>query len=194
MDASYLQKLAFKTAMMFVLVGALNWGLIGAFRINLVDRIFGKGAFAAKVVYVVVGLCALAIAFNRDTYLPFLGESVFPCSVLGDQVPPGATRSVQVKAEPGTKVVYWATEPGEDRGVLPDWKIAYGKFMNAGVTTTDASGVATLKVREPQPYTVPFKGRLEPHVHFRVCGQTGFVGRIKIVFLEDGRVEGFEGY
>lgn len=194
MDASYLQKMAFKVAMMIVLIGALNWGLIGAFRVNLVDRVFGKGAVAAKVLYIVVGLCALAIAFNRDTYLPFLGESVFPCSVLADQVPPGATRSVQVAAEPGSKVVYWATEPGEDRGVLSDWKIAYGKFMNAGVATTDTSGVATLKVREPQPYIVPFKGRLEPHVHFRVCGPTGFVGRIKTVFLADGRVEGFEGY
>lgn len=76
MDASYLQKLAFKVGMMIVLVGALNWGLIGAFRVNLVDRVFGKGAVAAKVLYVVVGLCALAIAFNRDTYLPFLGECI----------------------------------------------------------------------------------------------------------------------
>jgi uncharacterized membrane protein YuzA (DUF378 family) len=194
MDAAYLQKLAFKVAMMIVLVGALNWGLIGAFRVNLVDRIFGKGAVAAKALYIVVGLCALAIAFNRDTYLPFLGESVFPCSVLGDQVPPGATRSVQVKAEPGSKVVYWATEPGEDTGNVPDWHAAYRKYANAGVTTTDASGVAILKVREPQAYTVPFKGRLEPHIHFRVCGPTGFVGRIKTVFLADGRVEGFDDY
>ena len=194
MDASYLQKLAFKVAMMLVLVGALNWGLIGAFRVNLVDRIFGKGAVAAKGIYILVGLCALAIAFNRDTYLPFLGESVFPCAVLSDQVPPGATRTVQVNAEPGSKVVYWATEPGEDRGVVSDWKVAYGKFMNAGVATADSTGIATLKVREPQPYTVPFKGRLESHVHFRVCGPTGFVGRIKTVFLADGHVEGFEGY
>jgi hypothetical protein len=194
MDASYLQKLAFKVAMMIVLIGGINWGLIGAFHVNLVDRVFGKGAVAAKVVYVIVGLCALAIAFNRDTYLPFLGESVFPCAVLSDQVPPGATRTVQVNAEPGSKVVYWATEPGEDRGVVSDWKVAYGKFMNAGVATADSTGIATLKVREPQPYTVPFKGRLESHVHFRVCGPTGFVGRIKTVFLADGRVEGFEGY
>jgi len=191
MDAAYLQKLAFKVAMILVLVGGLNWGLIGAFRVNLVDRIFGKGAVAAKVVYVVVGLCALAIAFNRDTYLPFLGESVFPCAVLSDQVPPGATRSVQVNAEPGSKIVYWASEPGEG---ISDWKIAYGKFANAGVATADNTGVATLKVREPQAYTVPFKGRLESHVHFRVCGPTGFVGRIKTVFLADGRVEGFAGY
>ncbi len=191
MDASYMQKLGFKMAMAVVLLGAVNWGLLGAFRVNLVERVFGKGALAAKAVYVLVGLCALAIAFNRDTYLPFLGESVFPCSVLGDQVPPGATRTVQVRADPGSKVVYWATEPGDG---VSDWKVAYGQFANAGVTTTDATGVAILKVREPQSYSVPFKGHLEPHVHFRVCGPTGFVGRIKTVFLADGRVEGFQGY
>jgi hypothetical protein len=39
------------------------------------------------------------------------------------------------------------------------------------------------------------KGKLEPHVHFRVCGGAdGFLGRIKTVYVEDGRVEGFVSY
>jgi hypothetical protein len=132
------------------------------------------------------------LAFNRDTYLPFLGESVFPCSVLPDQIPAGATRSIQINVQPGAKVVYWATEPS-DGGSVPNYRGAYREYQNAGVTTADASGVATLKVREPQPYTVPFKGHLDAHIHFRVCGPSGFIGRIKTIFLADGRIEGFRG-
>ncbi len=174
--------------MVFLVVGALNWGLIGFNRINLVERLLGKGTVLARSVYLLVGVSALLVAFNRDTYLPFLGESVFPVGIIQDQIPPGATRSISVNVQPGAKVVYWASEPGDGRH---DYKVAYGQYLNAGVATADSSGHAVLKVREPQSYSVPFKGRLQPHVHFRVFDHTGFVGRIKTVFLADGRVEGF---
>ena len=190
--AQYAHKLIQKFAMVFVIVGAINWGMIGGAKVNLVERLLGKGSGLSRVVYILVGVSALMLAFNRDTYLPFLGESVFPCSVLSDQTPPGATRSVTVQAEPGAKVVFWASEPADGSGV-PTWQGAYRGYLNAGVATADASGKAVLKVRDPQPYTVPFKGKLDAHVHFRICGPTGFVGRIKTVFLADGRIEGFRG-
>jgi uncharacterized membrane protein YuzA (DUF378 family) len=46
-------------------IGAINWGLIGLFRWNLVDAILGGGAYeitspASRVVYVIVGLAGLA--------------------------------------------------------------------------------------------------------------------------------------
>ncbi|MBM3232359.1 DUF378 domain-containing protein [Candidatus Pacearchaeota archaeon] len=41
-----------------VIVGALNWGLMGAFDFNLVSAIFGTGSFA-MVVYILVGLSGL---------------------------------------------------------------------------------------------------------------------------------------
>lgn len=191
----YIQKMIHKLAVVFLVVGALNWGLIGATRVNLVERIFGKGTRVAQIIYILVGLSALLVAFNRDTYLPFLGESVFPCSILQDQIPAGATRTVKVPVEPGAKVVYWASEPADGGSEsIPNYSDAYRMYHNAGVTTADEKGVATLTVREPQAYTVPIRGRLEPHVHFRVCGPTGFIGRIKTVFLADGRIEGFVGH
>jgi uncharacterized membrane protein YuzA (DUF378 family) len=187
----YTSKLLHKLAVVLLVIGALNWGFIGVARTNLVERLLGKSSALSRLVYILVGVAALSVAFDRDTYLPFLGETVFPCSVLPDQIPAGATRSVQVRAEPGHKVVYWATEPGTE-DVVPSYVDAYRKYENAGVATADSSGIATLKVREPQAYKVPIKGRLEAHVHFRVCGPTGFIGRIKTIFLADNRVEGFK--
>jgi uncharacterized membrane protein YuzA (DUF378 family) len=41
-----------------VVVGALNWGLVGLFEFNLVEEIFGTGT-VADVIYVIVGVAGL---------------------------------------------------------------------------------------------------------------------------------------
>jgi len=186
----YILKLLHKMAIGYLVYGALLLGIQGVTNVNLLDKLLGKNSFLTRLTYIAIGISALAVAFNRDTYLPFLGESVFPCSVLGNQTPPGATRSIQVHVQPDSKVLYWASEPGNSQGT---WEQAYRDYQNAGVATSDSSGMVTLKVREPQGYSVPFKGHLEPHIHFRVCGRNEFMGRIKTVYLGDGHVEGFQG-
>ena len=45
--------------LILVIVGGLNWGLVGAFNFDLVATIFGAGSPLARLVYVVVGLSAL---------------------------------------------------------------------------------------------------------------------------------------
>lgn len=45
-------------ALVLVVVGALNWGLVGAFDFNLVTTLFGDGTLT-RVVYVLVGLAGL---------------------------------------------------------------------------------------------------------------------------------------
>lgn len=179
-------------AVVVLVIAALNLGLVGLNRVNLVERLLGKGTWLLRGWYLFVGVAALSMAFNRDTYLPFLGETHFPCSLLQEQTPPGATRNVQVRVEPNAKVLYWATEPSDGGVDLKPYDIAYGGYKNAGVAIADHNGFVMLKVREPQDYTVPFKGRLEQHIHFRTCSDTpGFIGRIKTVYVKDGRIEGF---
>ena len=46
-------------AYVLVLVGALNWGLVGAFKFNLVEKVLGDMTMAARIVYILVGLSAL---------------------------------------------------------------------------------------------------------------------------------------
>ena len=41
-----------------VIVGALNWGLVGLFEFNLVEEIFGAGT-VVDVIYAIVGLAGL---------------------------------------------------------------------------------------------------------------------------------------
>ncbi|WP_250475315.1 DUF378 domain-containing protein [Caballeronia sp. GAFFF1] len=42
-----------------VIIGALNWGLVGLMQFDLVAAIFGAGSPGARIVYVLVGLAGL---------------------------------------------------------------------------------------------------------------------------------------
>ena len=189
---TYVQKLFFKLAMVLLIIGGINWLLVGVFDVNLVRSIFGKGTLATFV-YVAVGISALAVMIDRDTYLPFLGPMVAPCSVLQNREPPGASKEITINIEPNTKVLYWAAEPASEKlEHINSWKQAYLDYDNAGVTTSNAQGVAVLKIRDPQAYKVPFAGKISPHVHYRVCGEAGWMGRIHTAFINTKPVEGFE--
>jgi hypothetical protein len=45
--------------LILVIVGGLNWGLIGLFNYDLVAMIFGSMSFLSRLVYDLVGLSAL---------------------------------------------------------------------------------------------------------------------------------------
>lgn len=47
-----------------VIIGAINWGLIGLFNFNLVEMIFGGIPFLLKLIYILVGISGIwSIAF-----------------------------------------------------------------------------------------------------------------------------------
>lgn len=48
-------------AMVLVVVGGVNWGLVGLFDFDLVATIFGGMSIISRVVYVLVGLSAVYI-------------------------------------------------------------------------------------------------------------------------------------
>jgi len=58
-----------QVALVLVIVGALNWGLVGAFNVDAVDqltKLFAKdNKMANRVLYVLVGLAALLVAYNN---------------------------------------------------------------------------------------------------------------------------------
>ena len=45
--------------LILVIVGGLNWGLVGLFDFDLVAAIFGGGSALSRIVYVLVGLSAI---------------------------------------------------------------------------------------------------------------------------------------
>ena len=47
------------TALVIALIGAVNWGLIGFFRFNLVTFLFGDMVWVTRIIYALVGICGL---------------------------------------------------------------------------------------------------------------------------------------
>lgn len=168
--------------LVLIVIGALNWGLVGAFRFDLVRWLSKKTVRGLDTfVYVLVGVAAIAHLFSRDYYLRFLGRAAFPCGSLIERTPERADAEVSVRVAPGASVIYWAAEPGADVKANP-W-IAYQENANSGVARADESGVAALRVRKPSSYRVPMRGALKPHVHYRVCEASGMLGRVETAYV-----------
>lgn len=52
-------KIIDKIALALVIIGAINWLLIGLFSFNLVDTIFGTMSIISRIVYILVGISGL---------------------------------------------------------------------------------------------------------------------------------------
>ena len=48
-------------SMVLVIVGALNWGLVGLFNFDLVAALLGDGSALTRIVYTLVGLAAIGM-------------------------------------------------------------------------------------------------------------------------------------
>lgn len=56
-----------KICLVFTIIGALVWGLIGFFNFNLVEWIFGE-SIISRIIYIIVGICGIiniGILFNH---------------------------------------------------------------------------------------------------------------------------------
>jgi len=55
-------KALYKLAMILLVVGGLNWGLVGLLNVDLVAMLFGEMSMLSQVVYVLVGVSAVYVA------------------------------------------------------------------------------------------------------------------------------------
>ncbi len=76
-------------ALVLTIVGALDWGLVGLFRFNLVEALFG-GTFVAPLVYILVGLAGLWLIYLRRH--PYRSDRVLPESGGAPRFPSGVHR------------------------------------------------------------------------------------------------------
>ncbi len=48
-----------KIALIFTIIGAINWGLIGFFDFNLVASLFEEASVVSRIIYAIVGVCGI---------------------------------------------------------------------------------------------------------------------------------------
>lgn len=52
-------KIIDKIALVLIIIGAINWGLIGIFNFNLVEALFGAMTVLSRIIYALVGISGL---------------------------------------------------------------------------------------------------------------------------------------
>ncbi len=62
-------KIIDKIVLILIVIGAINWGLIGLFDFNLVSTIFGNMSLISRIIYILVGVSGLwgiKLLFDKD--------------------------------------------------------------------------------------------------------------------------------
>jgi len=176
----------YKIAMMLVIIGAINWGLT-AINFNLVDMIsnhinyfVGLNTNIDKTIYFIIAVAGIYL-IKRDTFLPFLGTTVIPPSVIPLKNNKYSTYQTKIKVTPNSKVIYWASKK-LNNNKHSVWK-AYGDFSNSGVIMSDKHGIATIKLEKGSGYIVPWGNKqIPPHFHYRYELKPGKFSRIETVY------------
>lgn len=146
---------------------------------NLIIKNFNYNINLNKHFNLFVGICAIAIALNKTTWLPFLGTSVLPSSIIPLSTLEGDTK-IKVKVSPNTKIAYWSALPNKKNYVTD----AYDKFQNAGVVLSDKDGYAILTFNKGVGYKVPSGSFIDPHVHYRELHEEwAMIGPVKTHYL-----------
>lgn len=168
-----------------VIVGAINWGLT-VFDFNLVEYLskfindtLNSNYPIDKVIYVLVALAGIKL-LRRDVFLPFLGKTVIPPTVVPMKENKYKKDKVIIKVQPNSKVMYWAAKKMKTE--KEDVWDAYDDYSNSGVTQSDKNGKAVLLLEKGSGYIVPGGKYIKPHVHFRYEVKPGMFSRIETVF------------
>ena len=64
-----------KVALIFTIIGAINWGLVGLFDFNLVSTLFKGSTALQNIIYVIVGVCGLVNIGILFADIDYLGEN-----------------------------------------------------------------------------------------------------------------------
>ena len=176
-----------------VIVGGLNWGA-HIFGVNLVEQISNllnkliamitKTNYNIKfnvVLYSLVFTSAVILASQKSTWLPFLGPSVLPNTIVPLKTPINYNKVGTINTKPNTKVAYWSSLPNKTNDI-PFVIDAYGDYSNAGVVMSDDNGVALLPILEGTNYYVPSGREIQKHIHWRLLHDNGMMGPVRTYF------------
>lgn len=174
-------KETYMISMFLVLVAGLNDGVMSVF--NFSPLRFLTSRFHPnlhRLVSLIIGIASISLFLCKWVYTPNKGPSIFPTGLLVESVPQDWTEEKMLYTTPNTKIIYWAADSSKDLSTHVDYMYAYGDFSNSGLTSSDNSGVAILRLRKPQRYTK--KGIVQDsHFYYRCIKNEGVLGPIRTV-------------
>lgn len=174
-------------ARIILIIGGLNYLLMG---LNVKDKFLfiTVPKNILNILFITIGVSALYLFFNRDYYLPFLGETVFPI-VKPFENSKNTITTIIKNVPPNASVIYWAAKKETEKGYDIDPYIAYGDYSNSGISVANENGEAIIKYECPIQYKVGkfTKKILKKHIHYRYTDPRfpGLISPVKTLFLNE---------
>lgn len=178
----------------FCKIVVLSWSILSLINhfypfMNILKN-YPVGTFGNNLNYVImfiIGLCLINILFDRNTYLPFLGDTIIPHSLfkpLNNSLNKYDKTdfkkiSINVDAPNGINVIWWAASPSNEINKVDK---AYGDYMNSGVSEVK-DGIGKIEFYYPQKYYLDNTRMLDNHLHYRISYNNGFVSEINTIKL-----------
>jgi hypothetical protein len=141
-----------------------------------------------RIFVIFVIAASIILMIKKDTFLPFLGLTVLPNTLIADEkIPQGANVSYSIDMndyEEGTVVIYWAANKTEK--IIEDPYEAYKNYNNVGVSKVK-NGKAEVRIFCPDKYKVKkiFNQLLERHFHYRIVfKETGFLSPVMTIKVD----------
>ena len=166
-----------------VILSSATWLLLGALMSDI--------PLMLRLVMMIIGVLAIIIMPNMYMYLPFLGQTALPASILQDTEPKGNVILALDGLPPNIKVIFWAASQdfgADDAKVTIGPRRAYDDSINGGVTTSSDMGVAHATIFCPQKYMVNRLGIdkvLPRHIHFRYELPGGLFSSVQTMEVAD---------
>ena len=156
------------------------------FTFTYLTNYINKDLFIIKLLAISGMISTLLLLLNRDSFLPFLGESFIPEIFLDMKLrkPKNVERTIEIYTDANREVVYWAADPGKD--IKKTWKKGYNKFENSGIVVSGKDGIAKIPIQCPSRYIVHGYKVLPKHLHYRIYNKnTQMLGRIQTITLDN---------
>jgi uncharacterized membrane protein YuzA (DUF378 family) len=170
-------------ARLLLIIGGINYLIFAISKINLFSYLTEN---IEKTIHILIGLSAVILIFNRDYYLPFLGECAIPIiNTTEDKSKRNLIKTTIKNLPPNVKLIYWAAKPGE---IKNDPLLAYSDFSNSGIIITNDKGEAEIEYECPSEYKIKKSGKTLPkHIHFRYVNPKypGLISRVYTKYLDE---------
>ena len=130
-----------------------------------------------KFLSIILIFSLIYISNFKETFLPFLGNAVYPISLIPSSIyPQNSNFSLEVNLNypNGTKVIYWAANGYDNKrdnkndNVINNPKDAYGNYLNSGVSIIN-NKKTVLHLNCPDKYKIPSGITLKKHIHYRIA-------------------------
>jgi hypothetical protein len=141
-----------------------------------------------KVILTLLSIYSLYLLLNRNTYLPFLGETVLPSKLLcNNQTNNNIINNnnlihLKINTDKNTeKIIWWAADSDNPNVVIDNPKDAYKKYNNSGVSLV-YDGVSEVVLLCPKSYIAGGR-ELPKHLHYRES-KKDILGDVKTINID----------